>query len=439
MKSGKWFSLFVMGGVVLGLGYSDPCDASGEKTQEIKQSFESTDGIEPESYHRKGSTREDDYLFPVEKKMLKELEAHGVVVEETEVELHAINGGEEPLSLGQLKTVEVCGGSGCHPVPLVNFTGRTLAPALDGSSMTLGKATIKSDTFTHLKVRVRGLGGKDAEELLPFRKPLNARLLAKSMKVLLSVDRKADCAGNECLKLLSASSLEGYEGAEYLYYSPRKGARKMFRDHVSVTLPPGMLTRAEIFSVMIRDTGGRYPYVEVMPRLNLTRPMRLEIPPYDAGRVRYKGIGNSTESTPSVVKEVMNPVDILDDRTREEAEGDRNKSFIKKGAINSCIDTLNSQEFREKVNNVLWSTGLFYEDNLCQNIAPHVHIAVTRTAGNGRYYDALFQLDGWVTGGARVRLKRVNEYAGFNVVINGFTWSGSFGAFEGDTGYPRGM
>lgn len=434
MKSMKNFLILSAWLSAMGLaGCGDGGGSSAASNQPVQNGSGAAEGAGVQAsagtYGPPGTT----YVSETDRKFLEELKSAGVNNEQTEVDLHAINVGTEALSLNALKSVELCSESVCQQVSLSGAANQTVTATTDGTALALGKATLNADTFTHLKVRVVDEAGKDVEQRLKLREPLQARLLAKKMQALLAFEHLAGCKGENCLKTVSAAAAPGYEGAEYVYYSPVTGSARKVGGQVGVNMPAGMLQDAEIFVVAVTDTGGAHPEVEILPRLNLYSSMKVAIEPYADAKNRFKYFGETEKSLKSQqprVHEVANPVDILAGGRAQAAE----KSGLSEKNVKECVSKLKSDEVQAEMRRLDASGGWFFRKGLCQWISPYVDIAVTQK----RLHDVVFE--NYRPSDGTVMLKDVREYSGFDVLINGFLWDGDAGKrFEGPDGTGKNL
>lgn len=411
------------------------------------------------------------YLSESDRKLLQELKAQGPKIAQTEVDLHAINVGAGALSLNALKSVELCADSECQSLSITTRADETITATTDGRALALGKTTLKSGTFTHLKVRLSDADGKDVEKSLKFRDPVPANLLATKVQALLAVGRAPGCEGEDCLQAVSAASVPRLEGAEHVYYNPAAGSARKVKQHLDVNMPPGMLKEAEIFSVMTVDTGGMHPHVEVAPGVNLFSPMKAEVHPYSDGKKRAKSLvqEKSLETPEPRVFEVDNPYEITAGRKTSERLGSGKDIGAKKETaadrVRTCTNRLQGREITDRINSLEHTGGIFHwTDGVCVDVAPYVHIAITHPYRDGGALDVVFddysenkdataevlQPDGPIERipykfGPGVSLRRVEHYSGFDVLINGFLWDGDI-SFSWDVdpvgrplGYVKGL
>ncbi|MDO4230630.1 MAG: phosphodiester glycosidase family protein [Lautropia sp.] len=467
MKSAK--SMLMVSACLSAMGLAGCSDGgstdagTGQPVQESAGAKDDAGGTQQgngSSYGAPGTT----YLSESDRKLLQELKGQGPQIEQAEVELHAINVGAGAISLNALKSVELCADSECQPLNITTTAGKTIAATTDGTALALGKTTLKAGTFTHLKVRLSDANGKDVEKSLKFRDPVPANLLATKVQALLAIGRSPGCEGEDCLQAVSAASLPGFEGAEYVYYNPTTGSARKAQQHLDVNMPPGMLKEAEIFAAMVTDTGGMHPHVEIMPRVNLFAPMKAEIHSYADGKNRFKSYdeGKSLGLNESQILEVENPYELRVVGKGGADDGLSGKREIKR--IDTCIERLDNAVFKRALKNLVSSGGMYYQDpGVCQNVPPNVHIAITLIYGNGMLHDVVFddysehkyatvrnstpigvQVERYDFGQG-VSLRRVDDFPGFDILINGFLWEGNK-AFSWDPdpvgrplGYVKGL
>ena len=88
-----------------------------------------------------------------------------------------------------------------------------------------------------------------------------------------------------------------------------------------------------------------------------------------------------------------------------------------------CIKALKGFLVQAGLNAGLLTKGYYYDNGTCKDVGPGIHIAVADSSYHDIYYDVMFSIHKvCVPLVTHLNLRRVTDYGGLKIAINGFTW-----------------
>jgi Phosphodiester glycosidase len=255
---------------------------------------------------------------------------------------------------------------------------------------------------------------------------------------------------------VAAASNYFHPQSSTFYYNPAFATTVKLPYGVKLTIPAAALASPQVFSVGIRDTGDKFPLVDIYPEVKLTKAADIEltaivrqentlqsrIAPTTAGgeslilkigttgivRRHEKHSDQSSDVSPSVGKAL--PTDSF---ATSAAAGECNAA-----GWCSCTVQLNDTRNREIISSSLSITANLYLD-WCVLMAPYVHITVSdlNVASMRIKHNNKVNVESVI----KTPLRPITTWASSTtqILVNGFIWEGDRGLFGvGGYGLPSG-
>ena len=394
------------------------CSVESTSVPEVDVKNESEE-VNPRKEVSSESIVESLTMSGAEKSMLMDLIEEGPVFDRSKVLVSVINSGAKPITTNSWTQVDLCTHKGCTPLSIGELPPEVITPRTDGEAHHLGSIDVESSLLTEVKLTMSDDMGRPIVKTARLKEPLFLQYLAEKARLLIALKGEDACETSDCMVITSVTAVPESSGAKYLYFNPFSGSAKDVDQNVSVLIPEKALSYAQVFMVGVDHESKRHPVVDMFPRPVLDRPLVVTVSDsLGKGGASSKGFGQDKREYKIKDLEVI-------DRLGGEGVRVNSHGVATKAIFNyyDCIKALKGFLVQAGLNAGLLTKGYYYDNGTCKDVGPGIHIAVADSSYHDIYYDVMFSIHKvrapLVT---HLNLRRVTDYGGLKIAINGFTW-----------------
>lgn len=409
--------------------------------------------------------------------------------EYTRVRVSVQGANTENISDLQISTLSICTIDSCYESGASK--SRDFNPPAIGNSTQIASIEVPKKGLRLTSAILNTLTAKGIESHeISLRTPLDLDNPSLGGDLLVTVDQRKDAQGNNSYVPTAISGNFSPRNGVSIHYHPSKEIEAALEKNVVLGFPSGATNFPEIFIAASHDTGDEYPLVDLYPEVNFTKKLKLTIPSLNREESRQFSqagpaispklahpnyfapeISISTQmrngvrlknSSPnessfeidrsgiirrptSLIEPIVSPHLPYGEEAKSVRSSDAPAKAMMAAANQACLSMMSDPAIHQAILNGLAATGTV-ELNWCVNTAPYMHMAVVNM-NDARERLTLAHLPKVTSPNDAPRkalpLKRLTQLlpivpSGYQVLMNGFTWSGGSGNADNQYGYAQG-
>jgi hypothetical protein len=257
---------------------------------------------------------------------------------------------------------------------------------------------------------------------------------------------------------VQSASMYFTDDSEIVHYLPSVQTVAELSLGTKLTIPAGAVDRPQIFNIGITKVGEMFPKIDILPYINLKKPGNIEVPAVRTGSATHDFIvpinpaGQSEDAQTLNMPAARQTAKVAFLRTAVIEPSVLEKSLLgtASGAPNPssatsppkpCAEYLAQPIVLGMINLMAMQTGAV-RVTACEKVKPFIHIVYVMINDSRIKFSIPYKTSTAGSGnGPYLSLQRISSFgtAPSTALINGFTWEGNLGIFEGDSGKALGI
>jgi hypothetical protein len=235
-----------------------------------------------------------------------------------------------------------------------------------------------------------------------------------------------------------------------VYYDPRHATELADLNFgTKVSIPAGSTDAPQIFNVYLHDVGTAFPAIDIFPKLQLAQPWTIEVtelmapwkqpgyagpPPIIPHTFKSRSVRPFLET--GVLAKYSEKIHRTGFITFDPKDPIQSSSPSSSDAgVSTCLNALTA---RQREQGMTLPQGVEYIAS-CAESAPFVHIAIAKINDPRRWLYVRSQSSSYIDNMIALNLQPITNFSTASAIaINGFTWIGDKGFFDGGRGLPNG-